>query len=101
MERVNTNIENLENEAEKSLEEAKVKAAEILTKANAESQTILSSPMNLDQINSECSGIIAKAKSDSEGKIIASRQEAENLKKTATQKVDDIVTRMTRLITEA
>lgn len=100
MEKVPSSIENLENQAEQYLEQAKKQAAEIITKSGQESQSILSSPLDLDEIKSECSNIIEKAKQESETKVNDSRRQAAGLKNTAGEKVEAIITRMTRMITE-
>ena len=99
MEKVTSNIENLELEAEKSLEEAREKAVSIVTKANEESQKILSTPLSLDEAKAEAASMTEKARIESEEKINASKSQAKQLKASASQKVDEIVNRMTRMIT--
>lgn len=101
MDKMPSNIENLEKEAEQTLEDARVKAAEIIATANKESQNVLSSSLDVKNVEVECKNIIENAQHDSEEKIERSKQQAENLKITASQKVDAIADRLTKMITEA
>jgi len=51
---ITNSVEALEVEAEKILEEAKTRASEILLEAREEAKKMLSSPLPLDAVQTEC-----------------------------------------------
>ncbi|MFC1946974.1 hypothetical protein ACFLXY_03525 [Chloroflexota bacterium] len=101
MEKVTSNIENLEIEAEKSLDAARAKANEILTEANKQSQELLSSPLAFDDLKSECQRMIEKAEQEAEEEVKKAQQQAEEIRSGNVKKVDEIIDRMIKRVTGA
>ncbi|MBN2076045.1 MAG: hypothetical protein JW762_10890 [Dehalococcoidales bacterium] len=101
MEKVTSNIENLEIEAEKSLDAARAKANEILAEASKKSQELLSSPLSYDDVKAEAQKIIEKAKQEAEDDIKEANKQAELIRSGNVQKVDKIIDRMVKLVTGA
>ena len=101
MEKVTSNIENLEIEAEKSLDAARVKANEILAEANKKSQDILSSPLSFDDVKAESQKIIKKAQQEAEEEVDNAKKQADVIRSGNVEKVDEIIDRMVKLVTGA
>jgi F0F1-type ATP synthase membrane subunit b/b' len=101
MKNVTSSIENLELEAEKSLEEARAKAADIITQSNVESQKTLAAPLPLDEVNSQSGEIVEQARREAEKRVDESKKQADELKSGALKKVDETVDRMMKLVTGA
>ena len=101
MEKVTSNIENLEIEAEKSLDAARAKANEILAEANKKSQDILSSPLSFDDVKAEAQKLIEKAQHEAEEEVDKAKKQAEVIMSGNTEKVDEIIDRMVKLVTGA
>jgi len=89
-EKIADSVEAIEVEAEKMLEEARTKANEIILKAKAEVQRMLSSPLPLDEIKTECDRIVSKAKAEADEKIKGSEKKATEISLNAEKKVKDI-----------
>jgi vacuolar-type H+-ATPase subunit H len=100
-EEMTSNIETIEIEAERILEEARSKANEILLKANEEANKILSSDLPMDEVKAECQKIIHKAREEADKKIEDSRKEASEIKTGTGKKVDKITERIVSNITGA
>lgn len=101
MEKVTSNIENLEVEAEKSLDAARAKANEILTEANKQSQELLSSPLLFDEVKAEGQKIIETARKKAEEEVQEAKQQAEEIRTGSERKVDEIIDRMVKRVTGA
>ena len=101
MEKVTSNIENLEIEAERSLDAARAKANEILVEANKKSQELLSSPIAFDDVKSECQRMIEKAEQEAEEEVKKAQQQAEEIRSGNVKKVDEIIDRMIKRVTGA
>ena len=101
MEKVTSNIENLELEAERSLNAARNQANEILTEANKKSHELLSTPLSFDDINSECQEMIKNAEKQAKEEVIKAQQQAAEIISGSETKVDEIIDRMVKLVTGA
>ena len=101
MEEVTSNVEAIEVEAEKIVEEARTRASEILIKAKDEARGILSSQLPLDEAKTEYDKIIHKAKIEAEKKIADSEKKASEISAKADKKVEEIVDRIVGIITGA
>jgi F0F1-type ATP synthase membrane subunit b/b' len=101
LEKVTSNIENLEIEAEKSLDAARVKANEIFAEANKKSQDILSSPLSFDDVKAEAQKIIKKAQQEAEEEVDNAKKQADVIRSGNVEKVDEIIDRMVKLVTGA
>jgi len=100
-EEMTSNIETIEVEAERILEEARSKANEILLKANEEASKILSSKLPMDEVKAECERIIHKAREEADKKVEDSRKTASEIKTEVGNKVDKITKRIVSNITGA
>ena len=101
MEKVTSNVETIEVEAEKLLESARSRANEILLKAKEEAKKISSSAMPMDEVKKEGEGIISKAREEANKKIEDSLLKSSELKTRADEKVDKIVKRIVSIVTGA
>jgi len=79
-EKIADSVEAIEVEAEKI----------IILKAKAEVQRMLSSPLPLDEIKTECDRIVSKAKAEADEKIKGSEKKATEISLNAEKKVKDI-----------
>ncbi len=100
-EEMTSNIETIEVEAERILEEAQSKANEILLKANEEASKILSAELPMDEVKAECQKIIHKAREEADKKVEDSRKKASEIRATVGNKVDKITERIVSNITGA
>jgi F0F1-type ATP synthase membrane subunit b/b' len=87
---ITNSVEALEVKAEKILEEAKTRASEILLEVRAEAQRILSSPLPLDAVKTECDRIVSKARAEADEKIKDSEKKAAEIGINADKKVKEI-----------
>jgi len=93
------NVEALEVEAEKILEEARTRANQILLEARAEAQRILSSPLPLDVVKTECDKIVSKARAEADEKIKDSEKKAAEIGINADKKVKEITGLVVNIVT--
>ena len=100
-EEMTSNVETIEVEAERILEEARSKANEILLKANEEASKILSSKLPMDEVKAECERIIHKAREEADKKVENSREKASEIKTEVGNKADKITKRIVSNITGA
>ena len=100
-EEMTSNVETIEVEAERILEEARNKANEILLRANEEANKILSAELPMDEVKIECQQIIHKAREEADKKVKDSRQKASEIKADIGNKMDRITKRIVSNITGA
>ncbi len=100
-EEMTSNVETIELEAEKILQEARNRANEILVKANEEVSKILSADLPMAEVKAECQRIIDKAREEADKKVEDSRQKASGIKAKVGNKVDKITERIVNNITGA
>jgi vacuolar-type H+-ATPase subunit H len=98
---ITSSVEATEVEAEKILEEAKTRANEILLKSREEARKIVSSDFPMDEVKTECDGIIHKASMEAEEKIADSVRKASEISTNADKKVAEIVDLIVSIITGA
>ena len=101
MEEVTSSVETIEVEAEKILESARGRANEILLEAKEEAKKISSSELPMDEVKTECEGIIRKAREEANKKIEASLLESSEVKAHADEKVGEIAKRIVNIVTGA
>ena len=99
MEKVTSNIENLELEAERSLDAARNKANEILSEANKRSHELLLAELSFDDIKSECQQMIKNAERRSKEEVKIAQKRAADILTGSEKKVDEVIDRMVKLIT--
>jgi vacuolar-type H+-ATPase subunit H len=95
---ITSNVEALEAEAQKILEEAKTRANEILLQAREEAKKILSTQLPLDEIKTECDKIVSKARAEANKKIKDSEQKAAEISIAADKKVKEITERVVNIV---
>ena len=96
---ITNSVEALEVEAEKILEEAKTRANEIILEARTEAQRILSSPLPLDVVKTECDKIVSKARAEADGKTKDSEEKAAEIGINADKKVKEITELVVNIVT--
>jgi vacuolar-type H+-ATPase subunit H len=93
------NVEALEVEAEKILEEARTRASEILLQTREETKKITSSQLSLDEIKPECDNIVSKARIEADEKIKDSEKKAAEIAIGTDKKVKDLTERVVNIVT--
>jgi vacuolar-type H+-ATPase subunit H len=92
-------VEALEVEAEKILEEARTRANQILLEAREEAKKILSSQLPLDEVKTECDNIINKARAEADEKIKDSEKKATEIGINTGKKVKELTELMVNIVT--
>jgi len=100
-EEMTSNVETIEVEAERILEEARSKANEILLRANEEASKILSSKLPMNEIKAECERIIHEARGEADKKVEEAKKKASETKTEVGSKIDKITERIVSNITGA
>jgi len=98
-EEVTTTVGTIESEAEKLLEQAGARAAEILLKAKEEASKMLSSELPMEEIKAECEKLIRKAQEEASQKTMNAEKKAAKIKANAEKKVEEIAKRIIDTIT--
>jgi vacuolar-type H+-ATPase subunit H len=96
---ITRNVEALEVEAEKILEEAKTRANGIFLEAKEEAKKILSSQLPLDEIKTECDNIVSKARVEADKKIKDSEKKAAEIGINADKKIRKLTELVVNIIT--
>jgi len=92
-------VEALEVEAEKILEEAKAQANQILLAAREEAKKLLSSQLPLDEVKTQCDNIINKARAEADEKIKDSEKQAAEIGINADKKVKELTELVVNIVT--
>ena len=92
-------VEALEVEAEKILEEARTRANQILLEAREEAKKILSSQLPLDEVKTECDNIINKARAEADEKTKDSEKQAAEIGINADKKVKELTELVVNIVT--
>jgi vacuolar-type H+-ATPase subunit H len=92
-------VEALEVEAEKILEEARTRANQILLEAREEAKKILSSQLRLDEVKTECDNIINKARAEADEKTKDSEKKAAEIGINADRKVKELTELVVNIVT--
>lgn len=95
---VGQDLESIEREAERVLDEARVRAREILEQAGKECDKILASELAVDEISAECRKIVEQAEGEAKGIGEKAANEAELIRARAEARVPDVVQRIARTI---
>ena len=95
---VGTNIENIENKAEKALDDARKRAGDIVLKAKDEAARILSAEVLLDEVKEESDRILGEAKKQAGKEVEGSRKRASDIRAGAGKKVGKIAERIVNII---
>jgi len=96
---ITRDVEALEVEAEKILEEARTRANQILLEAREEAKKIVSSQLPLDEIKTECDNIVNKARAEADEKIKDSAKKAVAISVNADKKVNKITELLVNIVT--
>lgn len=97
-ERVADSVEAIEAEAEKMLQEASTRGNEILLEAREEARRILSSPLPLDAVRTECDRIVSKARAEADEAIKDSKRQAAEIGIDADKKLEEITKRLVSIV---
>lgn len=100
-EEITSSVETIEVKAEKTLEEARSRANEIILKAKEEASRILSAEMPVDKVKREREQIISKARQEANQEVEKSQKEASKIRTTAGKKMGKITERIVNTITGA
>ena len=92
-------VEALEVEAEKILEEARTRANQILLEAREEAKKILSSQLPLDEVKTEFDNITNKARAEADEKIKDSEKKAAEIGINADKKVKELTELVVNIVT--
>ena len=92
-------VEALEVEAEKILEEARTRANQILLEAREEAKKMLSSQLPLDEVKTECDNIINKARAEADEKTKDSEKKAAEIGINADRKVKELTELVVNIVT--
>jgi len=100
-EEITSSVETIEVKAEKTLEEARNRANEIILKAKEEASRIPSAEMPMDKVKREREQIISKARQEANQEVEKSQKEASKIRTTAGKKMGKITERIVNTITGA
>ena len=92
-------VEALEVEAEKILEEARTRANQILLEAREEAKKMLSSQLPLDEVKTECDNIVNKARAEADEKIKDYEKKAAEIGINAGKKVKELTGLVVNIVT--
>jgi F0F1-type ATP synthase membrane subunit b/b' len=92
-------VEALEVEAEKILEEARTRANQILLEAREEAKKIVSSQLPLDEVKTECDNIVNKARAEVDEKIKDSEKKAAEIGINADKKIKELTGLVVNIVT--
>jgi vacuolar-type H+-ATPase subunit H len=95
---ITSNVEALEVEAEKILEEARTRANQILLEAREETKKMLSSQLPLEAVQTECDKIVSKARAEADEKIKDSEKKAAEIGINADKKVKEITELLVNIV---
>jgi cell division septum initiation protein DivIVA len=91
MKKIASGVESIEAEAEMILDSARIRANEILLKANEEADKIISSGLALNEVHKECEQVVNQAKQEVDRKIEESRIKAAEMKTDIEKKAEKII----------
>jgi vacuolar-type H+-ATPase subunit H len=92
-------VEALEVEAEKILEEAKTRANQTLLAAREEAKKLQSSQLPVDEVKTECDNIINKARAEADEKIKDSEKKAAEIGINADKRVKELTELVVNIVT--
>ena len=98
-EEITGSVETIEVEAEKILDEARIRANEIILKAKEEAARILASRVPLDDVKKECEQILNEAREKANKEVEESKKRASEIESSAGKKVGKITERIVNIIT--
>lgn len=98
MREISKSVEDIESEAEKILEEARIKANKILLKGKEEAKGILSSQLPMDEVKTECHQIVRNAEIEADKKDKVTTNKAFEIITNADKKTDGVVKRIVSIV---
>lgn len=99
--KISVSVETVEKEADKILDEARIKSNDILLKAREEVNRIANSSLVLAEVEVEKEKIIKAARDDARKKLQASKTESSRIKTAIGNKEDNIVKQLIQMVTGA
>ena len=100
-EEITSSVETIEIEAEKTLEEARNRASEIILRAREEAGRILSTEVSLNEVKGERERIISRAEEKANQEIEGAKKKAAEIRNITGKKTGKIAERMVNIITGA
>lgn len=101
MNNITGGVKSIEDEAEKTLEQARTRAGEILSGAREESQQITSAELSLDEVKAQSQSIIKQAQAEADKQVKEAREQSRKLSDTIGDRTDGIVKKMIDIVTGA
>ena len=98
MREISKSVEDIESEAEKILEEARIKANKILLKGKEEAKGILSSQLPLDEVKTEFKEIVRNAEIEAYKQDNVATNKASEIITNADKKTDGVVKRIVSIV---
>jgi len=92
-------IDKIEKKAQKVLENARAKAAEIILKAKAEISAMQSEALPVDEVKRDCAKIVNDAELEAEKAVEEAAGKAADIKDAVKKKIDSIVDKVANTIT--
>jgi len=87
--------------AEKTLEQARSRASEIILKAKEEASRILSAEMPMGEVKKEREHILSEARQKANQEVEASKKKASKIRADAIKKIEKITGRIVNIVTGA
>ena len=100
-EKITSSVENIEIKAEKTLEQARSRASEIILKAKEEAGRILSAEMPMDEVEKEREHILSEARQKANQEVETSKKKASKIRADASKKIEKITGRIVNIVTGA
>jgi vacuolar-type H+-ATPase subunit H len=94
-------VEAMENQAEKILNDARVKADSILLKADKDADELLNSELLMDEVDAKCQDIINKATAKADKQIKDASKQISRMKVHADKNIEAVVERIVEVVTGA
>jgi len=98
---ISHSVEAIETRADKLLNEARIKADNILLKANKDVDELLNSELLTDEVDARCHDIINKATQEADKKNKAASKQTSGIKVHADKNIEAIVERIVAVVTGA
>ena len=100
MANISSEIESIENQAAKLLEDARMKARQILATAASESDRILAEEIPLNEVKVQCEQTLERARAEAKEELTTDREKGALLKIAAELKIEGIVKKIIKIVTE-
>lgn len=97
-EKIADSVEAIEAEAEKMLQEARTRANEIVLTVREEARTILSAPLPMDEVRTECDRIVSKARAQADETSKDAEEKAAEIAVSADKRLEEMAKRLVSIV---